>query len=416
MYARWRQPQRRPLCRPVSRYAVGGHFEPHRDKMALTVNILLADSEFEGGGTQFWREDGDGGGGCSGQGEEDCKRGPTLCVEPSAGVGVVFSGTVKHAGRAVTAGLRHLLVASFSIDPDGPLPNLASTAHNCPGQRGSWQQMPHTCQPLCGAPVAVGSRLAVRQQAGAGTAATTSPGGVAVMTAANVTAAMEEGSAAMSTAVCSPGQQHWQVRLSRMGAESLGGDEAISKGGQPTALAAAVVSLASLFRSVWGAAPVFLGLSALVTAPGCDCEPLHRAMRLPTAQCDAVGEGTPPRALPPTPQLPAKGSSGNDGSVFACCIALQDITLKMGPLLVLPNTHRMPASSPDDMLAAVSAGRTAVVPLTLKAGCVAVLDRRLVRCVSSNMGADWVEPTDDAARNVLLFFSVRARLGGDGRQ
>ena len=30
-------------------------------------------------------------------------------------VGVVFNGTVKHAGQVVTSGVRHLLVASFSI-------------------------------------------------------------------------------------------------------------------------------------------------------------------------------------------------------------------------------------------------------------------------------------------------------------
>ena len=32
-----------------------------------------------------------------------------------AGTGVVFNGNVKHAGRAVTQGLRHVLVASFSV-------------------------------------------------------------------------------------------------------------------------------------------------------------------------------------------------------------------------------------------------------------------------------------------------------------
>ena len=31
------------------------------------------------------------------------------------GGGVVFSGNVYHCGLAVTAGLRHVLVASFSI-------------------------------------------------------------------------------------------------------------------------------------------------------------------------------------------------------------------------------------------------------------------------------------------------------------
>ena len=34
---------------------------------------------------------------------------PTLTVEPAAGVGVVFNGAVKHAGRPVTEGVRHVL-------------------------------------------------------------------------------------------------------------------------------------------------------------------------------------------------------------------------------------------------------------------------------------------------------------------
>jgi nucleoside-diphosphate-sugar epimerase len=39
---------------------------------------------------------------------------PTAVVHLNAGVGVVFSGEPKRAGRSVTAGLRHVLVASFS--------------------------------------------------------------------------------------------------------------------------------------------------------------------------------------------------------------------------------------------------------------------------------------------------------------
>ena len=33
--------------------------------------------------------------------------------------GVVFSGTVRHSGRAVSEGLRYLLVASFTITGEG---------------------------------------------------------------------------------------------------------------------------------------------------------------------------------------------------------------------------------------------------------------------------------------------------------
>eukprot|EP01047_Picozoa_sp_COSAG01_P025640 COSAG01_NODE_1627_length_9684_cov_16.787063_5_plen_134_part_00 len=108
----------------VSRYAAGGCFEQHTDKHALTVNILLrGKGAFEGGGTAFWRED------IARARPKKAglyrrrpytfagtvQHAPTLVVHANAGVGVVFSGIVKHAGRAVQAGLRHLLVASFSI-------------------------------------------------------------------------------------------------------------------------------------------------------------------------------------------------------------------------------------------------------------------------------------------------------------
>eukprot|EP01104_Vermistella_antarctica_P006741 TRINITY_DN17442_c0_g1_i1.p1 TRINITY_DN17442_c0_g1~~TRINITY_DN17442_c0_g1_i1.p1 ORF type:complete len:278 (-),score=41.77 TRINITY_DN17442_c0_g1_i1:283-1116(-) len=96
----------------INRYSVGGLFEPHRDTLALTLNVLLRVGSFKGGGTQFWAE---------GEDEADSvarAHDPTLCIEPTvAGVGIVFNGKVKHAGRVVTEGLRHLLVASFSIVP-----------------------------------------------------------------------------------------------------------------------------------------------------------------------------------------------------------------------------------------------------------------------------------------------------------
>ena len=106
---------RAPLCEQrfkfssqepaINRYSKFGAFEPHRDALAVTLNVLLSDG-FEGGGTQFWQE---------GIDDLDCGRGPALCLLPSAGVGVVFNGTVKHAGREVVSGTRHLLVASFSV-------------------------------------------------------------------------------------------------------------------------------------------------------------------------------------------------------------------------------------------------------------------------------------------------------------
>ena len=89
----------------INRYATGGAFEPHRDTLALTLNVLLSEN-FEGGGTVFWNE----------IPAVAASKISKITLLPKAGVGVVFNGTVLHAGREVTAGLRHLLVASFSVD------------------------------------------------------------------------------------------------------------------------------------------------------------------------------------------------------------------------------------------------------------------------------------------------------------
>ena len=107
-----RLPLRFALQEPaINRYAEGGSFAPHRDQQALTLNVLLRSGSFDGGGTAFWREDDD-----QGPGGEGSTSRPTVTVQPAAaGCGVVFNGTVRHAGRAVARGLRHVLVASFSI-------------------------------------------------------------------------------------------------------------------------------------------------------------------------------------------------------------------------------------------------------------------------------------------------------------
>lgn len=106
----------------INRYAKGGAFDQHTDQEALTLNILLSDGgAFEGGGTGFWRDDvaAETVAETSEPGRErgeTIKRGPpSVKLQPAAGVGVVFSGNVYHCGLAVTAGLRHVLVASFSI-------------------------------------------------------------------------------------------------------------------------------------------------------------------------------------------------------------------------------------------------------------------------------------------------------------
>ena len=120
----------------INRYNKGGKFPPHRDALSLTISIVLSD-DFTGGGTSFWEEfDGlpitanitksndnvkygndDGGNSIIPEHAVNRKESikPSICVLPKIGVGCIFNGTVKHAGRAVTEGVRHLLVASFSI-------------------------------------------------------------------------------------------------------------------------------------------------------------------------------------------------------------------------------------------------------------------------------------------------------------
>ena len=101
----------------INRYTNGGKFPLHRDALALTVNVLLSD-EFTGGGTSIWEEMN----GSSEESEEEAKE-PTLTVLPKVGVGVIFNGTVKHAGRSTEGGVRHLLVASFSMKDYQPRPH-----------------------------------------------------------------------------------------------------------------------------------------------------------------------------------------------------------------------------------------------------------------------------------------------------
>eukprot|EP00439_Symbiodinium_sp_Y106_P073340 s1476_g13.t2 len=90
----------------VNRYEVGGGFAPHKDEEMVTVNIVLSEPDaFSGGGTLFWPE------------EESAEE--LVLLRPQQGVAVLFHGQLKHAGRAVTKGLRHLYVASFSLTEKG---------------------------------------------------------------------------------------------------------------------------------------------------------------------------------------------------------------------------------------------------------------------------------------------------------
>ena len=98
----------------VNRYMTGGHFPPHTDKQALTLNVLLQPREtFQGGGTAFWAESDED---STLEQQPSALRKPTFTLHPDAGVGVVFNGTVRHAGQPVLGdGVRYVLVSSFSI-------------------------------------------------------------------------------------------------------------------------------------------------------------------------------------------------------------------------------------------------------------------------------------------------------------
>ena len=90
----------------------GGGMEPHEDDESLTVLVALSQptSSFEGGGTTFWA--GEHAADAAARGDA-----PTAHLCPPAGTALIFGGGVTHAARAVTAGERCVLVASFSPDP-----------------------------------------------------------------------------------------------------------------------------------------------------------------------------------------------------------------------------------------------------------------------------------------------------------
>ncbi|CAE8732341.1 unnamed protein product [Polarella glacialis] len=95
----------------VNRYMVGGGLNPHTDKRTFTINVPLSElGAFSGGGTVFWPQ------GQLGPLEHSNidKQGGVL-VRPCQGTAVLFNGSVTHAGRIVTSGIRHLFSASFNL-------------------------------------------------------------------------------------------------------------------------------------------------------------------------------------------------------------------------------------------------------------------------------------------------------------
>ena len=130
----------------VNRYTSGGCFPKHQDESWMSVLCLLDDQGFEGGGTDFWVEHPTEGADTGGEKKHDhpalrlhpgrvnslahrCTDCILVCrtdcgVLPAPGVGVVFHGRMFHAGVAVAAGTRYLLVASFRPKPKDTLGEL----------------------------------------------------------------------------------------------------------------------------------------------------------------------------------------------------------------------------------------------------------------------------------------------------
>lgn len=96
----------------LNRYTEGGCFEPHQDGHALTVLIPLstADVDFRGGGTAFWSEATIGSDATAAKSYP-----PSLVLAPPPGTAIFWRGHLTHAGLPVTAGVRHVFVASFDL-------------------------------------------------------------------------------------------------------------------------------------------------------------------------------------------------------------------------------------------------------------------------------------------------------------
>ncbi len=104
-----------------------------------------------------------------------------------------------------------------------------------------------------------------------------------------------------------------------------------------------IASLLPLLREFLGEQRSILiyKVYALMTVPGCSCQPLYRFF-------------------------------DSDSNIVRAIvgIALQDVTLPMGSLLLLPRTHTLgvdPCKSTIDLYQSTTTGETAVIPLVLRA-------------------------------------------------
>ena len=96
----------------VNRCTKGGLFSPHVDNgHALTMLCTLDEpAAFTGGGTNFWPE-----GVALGSLPAPVIEGLT----PPRGTAILFHGDVMHAGHELHSGVRHLLVATFTLYEPG---------------------------------------------------------------------------------------------------------------------------------------------------------------------------------------------------------------------------------------------------------------------------------------------------------
>ena len=106
----------------INIYTHGGEFVPHTDDFHLTVLVPLSppSGTFTGGGTAFWSKHAlrrCGNSGCPGGITCAIARHvrPTLLAKPRAGTGLLWTGSMPHAGLPVHGGIRHVLVCSFSL-------------------------------------------------------------------------------------------------------------------------------------------------------------------------------------------------------------------------------------------------------------------------------------------------------------
>jgi len=93
----------------------------HTDSEHLTILISLSDPEtdFEGGGTAFWKE----------LYPQEGRHNPSFVLKPKQpGTAILFGGTVKHSGLHTTSGERVMFVSSFSRNKPPAPESLAEKA------------------------------------------------------------------------------------------------------------------------------------------------------------------------------------------------------------------------------------------------------------------------------------------------